>query len=81
MPVQRADTERQPNLIDGEQGLDLLPRPVGVIRGLLLAEVPAWAEASIWFCGPTAFGLALRAGLTARGLAPGAFHQEAFEFR
>jgi len=47
----------------------------------LLADVPAWAEASIWFCGPTAFGLAIRAGLTARGLAPGAFHQEAFEFR
>jgi ferredoxin-NADP reductase len=47
----------------------------------LLADVPAWAEASIWFCGPTAFGLAMRAGLTARGLAPGAFHQEAFEFR
>ncbi|EXI83323.1 MAG: Nitric oxide dioxygenase [Candidatus Accumulibacter appositus] len=47
----------------------------------LIAEVPAWADASIWFCGPTGFGHAMRDGLTARGLAPRAFHQEAFEFR
>lgn len=47
----------------------------------LIAEVPAWAAASMWFCGPAGFGLAMRDGLTARGLSPSAFHQEAFEFR
>lgn len=47
----------------------------------LIAEVPAWADASIWFCGPTGFGHAIRDGLIARGLASSAFHQEALEFR
>jgi ferredoxin-NADP reductase len=43
--------------------------------------VPGWKDASVWFCGPTAFGRALRADLLAQGLEPEAFHQELFEMR
>ena len=44
-------------------------------------EVPEWREADFWFCGPTAFGDALRRDLVARGLKVDAFHQELFEMR
>lgn len=47
----------------------------------LRRTVPDWKDASIWFCGPSAFGRALRADLVAHGLAPAAFHQELFEMR
>ena len=47
----------------------------------LRAMVPGWKDASVWFCGPTAFGRALRADLLAQGLEPEAFHQELFEMR
>jgi predicted ferric reductase len=43
--------------------------------------VPAWREASVWFCGPSGFGRVLREGLTRRGLPGGRFHQELFEMR
>lgn len=44
-------------------------------------EVPGWREASVWFCGPAAFGEALRRDLVAHGLPASAFHQELFEMR
>lgn len=47
----------------------------------LMAQVPRWREASLWFCGPSRFGQALREGMIAAGLPAGEFHQEAFEFR
>lgn len=47
----------------------------------LRATVPHWAETSVWFCGPAAFGQALRADLIAHGLPAGRFHQELFEMR
>lgn len=47
----------------------------------LRGTVPDWASASLWFCGPSAFGPALRADLVARGLPPRRFHQEFFEMR
>lgn len=47
----------------------------------LMDSVSQWREASVWFCGPAAFGDALRQGLTAAGLAASDFHQEAFHFR
>jgi ferredoxin-NADP reductase len=37
--------------------------------------------ASIWFCGPAAFGQSVRAGLVAQGLAASDFHQELFCIR
>ena len=37
--------------------------------------------ASVWFCGPAAFGRALHTDLHAHGLAQDRFHQELFEMR
>jgi predicted ferric reductase len=45
------------------------------------ALVPDWTEASIWFCGPSGFGEALRQPMLARGLPASHFHQELFEMR
>ena len=42
---------------------------------------PDWKSASIWFCGPAAFGQSLRADLVAQGLAASDFHQELFNMR
>lgn len=47
----------------------------------IMAKVPAWQEADVWFCGPAAFGAAMRRDLEAAGLASSAFHQEYFEMR
>lgn len=47
----------------------------------LMALVPAWQEASLWFCGPPRFGQALRESFLKAGLSAADFHQEAFEFR
>lgn len=54
--------------------------------GYLSAErirniVPHWREASLWYCGPTALGVALRKDFIAVGLAEADFHQELFEMR
>jgi predicted ferric reductase len=43
--------------------------------------VPQWPLADLWFCGPAAFGQAMRAGFLARGMRAPAFHQELFEMR
>jgi len=44
--------------------------------------VPEWREASIWFCGPTGFGDALRRDFASQGLPVAArFHQELFAMR
>ena len=45
------------------------------------AAVPEWADASVWFCGPPAFGQALREDFVAHGLADADFHQELFQMR
>ncbi len=46
------------------------------------AEVPDWREASLWFCGPSAFGEALRADFAAQGMdVRRRFHQELFAMR
>lgn len=47
----------------------------------IAAMVPEWREADIWFCGPAAFGRALRQDFKAMGLADERFHQELFEMR
>lgn len=44
-------------------------------------QVPDWRHADIWFCGPAAFGQALKADFVAMGLDAGCFHQELFEMR
>lgn len=43
--------------------------------------VPDWKRSDVWFCGPAAFGHALRRGFLAQGLPAGAFHQELFDMR
>lgn len=45
------------------------------------AAVPGWLHSDIWFCGPAAFGQALRRDFLAQGLPASAFHQELFELR
>lgn len=45
------------------------------------AAVPDWASASIWFCGPGAFGQALREDFLQAGLDGKHFHQELFAMR
>lgn len=47
----------------------------------LRAMVPDWQQAEVWFCGPTAFGDAIRQDLTAQGLPNERFHQELFQMR
>lgn len=46
------------------------------------AAMPSWTEASLWFCGPTGFGQALRADFAAQGFPIARrFHQELFAMR
>jgi predicted ferric reductase len=45
------------------------------------SENADWRSASVWFCGPTGFGKAVRDDLVAHGLAPKHFHQELFNLR
>ncbi|MEN2977182.1 ferric reductase-like transmembrane domain-containing protein [Tistrella bauzanensis] len=46
------------------------------------AAVPNWRAAEIWFCGPAAFGEALRRDFKAQGFPVARrFHQELFEMR
>lgn len=47
----------------------------------IMNAVPDWKSASVWFCGPAAFGASLRKDLVAAGLSRGDFHQELFEMR
>ncbi len=44
-------------------------------------EIPDWKTADVWFCGPAAFGEALRRDLLENGLPAGRFHQELFAMR
>lgn len=45
------------------------------------AAVPEWRSASLWFCGPAAFGNALRKNFVGDGLPAESYHQELFEMR
>jgi predicted ferric reductase len=45
------------------------------------ALVPEWRAADLWFCGPTRFGGALRAGFMTSGMRSEDFHQELFSMR
>lgn len=48
----------------------------------LRAAVPGWREASVWFCGPAAFGTSLRDDFEHQGLPVAErFHQELFTMR
>jgi predicted ferric reductase len=45
------------------------------------AACPDWKDASVWFCGPTAFAAALKLDLMRNGLKSADFHHELFEMR
>lgn len=45
------------------------------------AAVPDWNNASVWFCGPSAFGTKLKSELIKAGLKATDFHQELFTMR
>jgi predicted ferric reductase len=45
------------------------------------AEAPEWQRASIWFCGPAAFGEAIKRDFAAHGMKRSRFHQEIFAWR
>ena len=47
----------------------------------IAAAVPDWKAADFWFCGPAAFGSALREAFTDQGLPAADFHQELFDMR
>jgi predicted ferric reductase len=57
------------------------PRDGRLDAAKIKAAVPDWARASVWFCGPTGLGAALRRDLVAGGLPSSDFHQELFEMR
>jgi predicted ferric reductase len=64
--------------------LEILVTPRdGVLTGERIREaVPDWRAASIWFCGPTGFGTALRKDFADHGFpVEERFHQELFEMR
>ncbi|MDP2547852.1 ferric reductase-like transmembrane domain-containing protein [Oceanobacter sp. 4_MG-2023] len=47
----------------------------------IMAELPTWRQASVWFCGPSVFGQQLKRDLSAAGMPRDQFHQEMFEMR
>ncbi len=60
----------------------MIDRHDGILTGEKLRRaVPDWRSASVWFCGPAAFGAALHGDLKANGLSRRAFHQELFSMR
>jgi predicted ferric reductase len=44
-------------------------------------RVPQCQEAEVWFCGPLAFGRAIREAMVGRGFPAQRFHQELFDMR
>jgi predicted ferric reductase len=61
--------------------LHLSPRDGFLTAERIRTLVPDWQTASLWFCGPAAFGKALQADFFTHGLSADAFHQELFEMR
>lgn len=60
-------------MVDGQDGF--------LTGDRLRSAVPDWTSASVWFCGPAAFGDAIRRDLATKGMPRGAFHQELFNMR
>jgi predicted ferric reductase len=58
------------------------PRDGRLTGERIRAAVPDWREASVWFCGPPAFGAALRDDFARHGVPVAeCFHQELFAMR
>jgi predicted ferric reductase len=61
--------------------LNITPRDGRMTGERIRAAVPDWKNASVWFCGPSAFAAALKLDLARNGLPLGDFHHELFEMR
>ncbi|AMX03401.1 ferric reductase [Microbulbifer thermotolerans] len=61
--------------------LIVTPRDGRLTPEQIRAAVPEWYSASLWFCGPSAFGSTLRKDFLKHGLPAKHFHQELFEMR
>ncbi|RFO94706.1 ferric reductase [Rhodoferax lacus] len=57
------------------------PRDGRLDANHIVAKVPDWKNADVWFCGPAKFGQSLRRALVAMGMDGKSFHQELFEMR
>jgi predicted ferric reductase len=57
------------------------PRDGFLTGEAIRSAVAEWRKASIWFCGPTAFGKAVKRDLVSNGLSRADFHQELFRMR
>ena len=76
---QRLRIETQAAQVNLHQRLDARD---GFLTAQRITElVPDWKNAEIWFCGPAAFGAALRRDFAALGLPADSFHQELFNMR
>jgi predicted ferric reductase len=61
--------------------LYVTPRDGRLTGERIRAAVPGWSTAGVWFCGPAAFGDALRKDFLAAGMRAADFHRELFEMR
>jgi predicted ferric reductase len=60
----------------------ILGRERPLVDGEMIRKaVPDWRDASLWFCGPAAFGASLKQNFAAAGFAGERFHQELFQMR
>lgn len=61
--------------------LTVTPKDGRLTPEQIRAAVPEWRSASLWFCGPAAFGDALRADFVKQGMPAANYHQELFAMR
>ncbi len=61
--------------------LTVTPKDGRLMPEQIRAAVPGWRDASLWFCGPAAFGDALCHDFVAQGLPARQYHQELFSMR
>lgn len=61
--------------------INVTPRDGRLTGERIRAAVPDWKNASIWFCGPSAFAAALKLDFARAGLPLADFHHELFEMR
>jgi predicted ferric reductase len=61
--------------------ITLTPRDGFLTPEHIRAAVPEWRSASLWFCGPTAFGKSLRKDFLRHGMPAARYHQELFAMR
>ena len=61
--------------------INITPRDGRLTGERIRSTVSDWKNASVWFCGPSAFAAALKLDLARNGLPLSDFHHELFEMR